>query len=185
MPVCVYDCHDVEHWQQTVRTAAGHFNQKLVDVGGDPMEVLYKLKFERFGYDPLSDRRLNPGEQLDQTFHTMAQLAAARRLLECHPDSGGLRLNLTTDSGTDITSVTSDVVAAEVFATVHHDNNGDLRKNIKRVAGSNAANRYVFVYCCCSDCGVGRRCDLERRRLRNIEGGQGIKIWTLEREEVM
>ena len=127
MPICVYDCHDVKRWQQTVRTAADRFNQELMDVGGDPMEVLYKLKFERFGYDPVSDHRLNAGEQLDQTFHTMAQLAAAQRLLECHPNCDGLRLNLTTDSGTDITSVAEDVVAAEVFATVHHDNNGDLR----------------------------------------------------------
>ena len=56
------------------------------------MEALHLIKLEEIGHHYLFDGRLNLIEQLNQSFATMASLAAARRLLDRLPSCGGMQL---------------------------------------------------------------------------------------------
>ena len=95
----VRNLHEIENLQERVRCAAQRAHVKLVTLSGDPMAALLTLKMDKFGYHPLEDRPLNLIEQLNQTFHTMVSLAAARHLLKRFPDCGGLHLNPATAPG--------------------------------------------------------------------------------------
>ena len=147
----------------------------MTTVSADPLEALHALKFEKCGYHPIEGHQLNLIEQLNQTFTVMASLAAARYLLEWFPQSGGLRLNLGAKAGRDIESIQGNEVEAEVFAAVHPNNNEKLKKDIKRLAGSVASNRFVFFYA--PSHSPGRRLDLEKL-------DSGVRVWALSRREV-
>lgn len=113
-----------------------------------PLDILYRMKFEALGYDPLNaERALNLVEQLHQTFTYLASLNAAALLFERHPGCGPLILNLGTAPGWDIESESPDIIAAEVFAAVTPDNNRKLSKDISRMANASAEHRYVFFMC--------------------------------------
>ena len=174
----VNDNADIENLRRMVREAAAQTRVALDELPADPMEALYKIRFHKFGYHYLGDDgRLNLFEQLNQTFHTMVQLAAARRLLEWFADCGGLRLHLGTTGGRDIESICSNVVEAEVFAKVHLSKSTQkLKDDIQSLAKSGAKNRYVFFYS--PEYNVGRRCDLELPDSR-------VRVWALGLEEVM
>ena len=98
-----------------VRNAAQATHEKLHTLNKDSLETLYTLRFEKFGCHPLEKRQLNIVEQLNQTFTTMASLAAARLLIGWFPQSGGLRLNLGAVRGRDIESINPKVVEAEAL----------------------------------------------------------------------
>ena len=93
MPVeTVKNLDDVEKLRQRVCNAAACTRRKLADLPDDPMEALHLIKLEEFGHHYLFDGRLNLIEQLNQSFATMASLAAARRLLDRLPSCGGMQL---------------------------------------------------------------------------------------------
>lgn len=50
-------------------------------------------------------------------------------------------------AGTDIESADCGGIAAEVFSAVIPSNNNKLRKDMEKVAASNAAHKYVFFMC--------------------------------------
>ena len=177
MPVrTVNENADIENLQQRIREAAAQTRAALDRLPADPMEALYKLRFNQYGRHPLEDRPLNLIEQFNQTSTIMASLAAARHLLDWFPDCGGLRLHLATSAGRDIESIRQGVVEAEVFAAVVPTNADKINKDIGRLAESNANNLYVFFYS--PEYNVGRRCDLELPDSR-------VRVWALGLEEVM
>jgi hypothetical protein len=113
-----------------------------------PSVFLYQMKFEEIGCDPMdSKRKLNLIEQLNQTFTYTASLKAASYLLRGHPPFRSLTLNLGTRSGWDIESAENGGLVAEVFAAVNPQNNRNLYKDMKKVAGEKVPHRYVFFMC--------------------------------------
>lgn len=162
--------------QKQVHEATRATRTSLATLDANPLEALHTLRFEKVGYHPLEERRLNLVEQLNQTFTIMASLAAARHLLKWFPQSGGLRLNLGTAQGRDIESVNPKVVEAEVFAAVRRSSNSKLSKEIQKLAKSDAASRYVFFYVPSHP--TGRRLDLE-------PPDSNVKVWALSFHEVM
>ena len=174
----VHSLCQLQSLQEQVRDAARRAREKLNTLSTDPLEALYTLKFEECGYHPVKGHELNLIEQLNQTFTVMASLAAARHLIEWFPQSGGLRLNLGTKSGRDIESVRPNEVEAEVFASVHPNNNRKLKYEIYRLAKSPAVNRYVFFYAPSHSHSPGRQCSLE-------QPNSTVQVWALDRQEIM
>ncbi len=174
----VHSLCQLQSLQEQVRDAARRAREKLNTLGTDPLEALYTLKFEECGYHPVKGYELNLIEQLNQTFTVMASLAAARHLIEWFPQSGGLRLNLGTKSGRDIESICPNEVEAEVFAAVRPNNNGKLKKDIDKLAGPPAANRFVFFYAPSYSHSLGRQCSLE-------QPDSTVQVWALDRQEIM
>ena len=168
---------EIQDLRRYVRSAAQYTREKMNAVDANPMAAFHELKFNEFGCHPTDkpQRCLNFVEQLNQTFTIMASLAAADHLLKCFPGSV-LRLNSGATQGWDIESIGTDVVCAEVFTAVRPENNGKLRKDIERLAKSNANNRYVFFYA--PSHSPGRRTELE-------PAGSDIQVWALRREEIM
>jgi hypothetical protein len=139
---------DIEALRSVVTASAAHAVHDLVDKlnGRDPLEVFTALKFEQAGRHPIEGRSLNIFEQVNQTFTYLASLAAAEQVLQWHPDSAPIRLNLGTSIGLDLESSSRSVIA-EVFAAVRKNNNRKLAKDVERVARESANHKYVFFYC--------------------------------------
>lgn len=164
---------DIEALQEGVRKAAQYACANLNALKANPLEALHTLKFEEYGYHPLVEgQRVNLIEQLNQTFTILASLAASRLLMKWFPESDGLYLNLGTAPGRDIESITHGVVEAEVFAAVNPRNNNKLSKDIRRLADSQAAHRYVFFYAPGHDSGRQQHQD-------------GVQVWALEWQEII
>jgi hypothetical protein len=141
---------DIEHYRERVRLSAEQTRIELAKLlaSAEPLEAMSVLKFENLGCDPLNpSRRLNVIEQINQTLTYLASLDAAQLLFEWHPGSGSLCLNLGTESGSDIESQSSGLIAAEVFAAVSPKNNKKLAKDIVKVSKVLARHRYVFFRC--------------------------------------
>jgi hypothetical protein len=66
--------------------------------------------------------------------------------MDRYPEVEAFRLNLGTDSGTDVES-TDGQIAAETFASVDPRNNRKLEADIDKVARTNAVHKYVFYIC--------------------------------------
>lgn len=114
----------------------------------EAIDLLYRMKFEEVGCDPLnSQRRLNFIEQLNQTFTYMASLKAAQYLLANYNDLKSLTLNLGTRPGWDIESNNDGGVIAEVFAAVSPKSNRKLEKDVKKVSEATARRKFVFFMC--------------------------------------
>lgn len=114
---------------------------QIAEIAGyeDPMQFLFRLKFEKVGCDPLScSRPLNLIEQLNQTFTYLASFSGAEFLFERHPEVKRLILNLGTSSGSDIESAECGGIAAEIFAAVTPRNNGKLVADVEKVSLSSA-----------------------------------------------
>jgi hypothetical protein len=110
------------------------------------MGVFARLKFEPVGVHPVEDRPLNLIEQINQTFTYIASLHGARWILDRHPRSAPLHLNLGAIKGFDIESDDRSVVA-ETFAAVDPRNNDKLAKDIRRVREADREYGYVFYLC--------------------------------------
>lgn len=172
----VHNLEQIHFLQTQVRTTNLLTREKLNTLSSDPFDALHTLKFEKYGYHPLKRYELNLIEQLNQTFTVMASLATARHLIEWFPQCGGLRLNLGTASGRDIESIHQNEVEAEVFAAVHPNNAGKLKKDVKRLEESQAANRYVFFYAP----------TYSPDRQRSLEqSGSIVRVWALGHQEIM
>lgn len=137
---------DIAGLEERVRRSADRFLKALAAHDGGGIALLHKLKFEQAGWQPLTEAPLNFIEQLNMTFTCLATLRAARLLLERHPDSRGLRLNMGPRRGVDIQSIAPDYLAAEVFSSVAANNNNKLRKDAARMSTCPALHRYVFYY---------------------------------------
>ena len=154
MPVIVNGNADIENLQKQVRKAARVTLEKISKVLQLPyMEAFHQFRFDKQGRRPLEDHPLTITEQLNQSFHALATLAAAKRLLNDHSDCGGLELNLTIESGRDIKSTAKNansvaLLEAEVFATVDTNYNKKLSAEIDSLSKCpRAKHRFVFFYC--------------------------------------
>lgn len=151
---------------ETMAKTASELSQLQADVL--PLGLFSAMKFGGVGCDPLQpNRKLNIIEQINQAFTYLASFQASELLLREHPECAPLRLNLGTAPGSDIES-TDGVLAAEVFAAVNPTNNQKLKKDIEKVAATDAQLRYSIFLCPGYD--AGRQYNLER---------DGIRVWAL------
>ena len=112
------------------------------------LQLLEEIKYEKIGYDPLnSERELNLIEQVNQTFTYLASFKAVEILFQQHPEVSQFVLNLGTTAGTDIESIDSVGIAAEVFAATRPSSNNKLNKDFEKVKATNKAHKYVFFMC--------------------------------------
>ena len=161
-----------------IRDAAQRSLDELNALGPNPLDAFHRLRFDRCGFHPLEGHVLNLSEQLNQTFHALTTLAAAKLFLEWYPNCGGLFLNLTTGSGMDLQSKTPNFMAAEVLTAVHPKNNlKKVNADFKKVHGSGAQHQYIFYYV--PSLTPGRQFALEKPEYDKL------RVWALGRDEVL
>jgi hypothetical protein len=138
---------DLEKRRELLIASAEQTQIQIAEIAGseDPIQFLFRLKFEEVGCDPLRcSRPLNLIEQLNQTFTYLASFSGAEFLFERHPAVERLVLNLGTSGGSDIETTEGEGIAAEVFAAVTPRNNGKLAADLEKVSKSSAKYRYVL-----------------------------------------
>ena len=138
---------DIEGHRESLRASAEHTQIQIAELAGaeNPLEFLFRLKFEAIGCDPLSvSRKLNLIEQLNQTFTYLASFNGADFLFKRHPKVQRFTLNLGTSAGSDIETLEDGGIAAEVFAAVTPRNNRKLATDIEKVSTAKAKHRYVL-----------------------------------------
>jgi hypothetical protein len=104
----------------TVRASAGRAHACIASQSGDPLELLRLMKFDQIGFHPLEDRALNLIEQINQTWTFAVAIAAARQLLELHPDAGGFLLTPGAHASLEL-DIMSEVEEAPLLAAVQGD----------------------------------------------------------------
>jgi hypothetical protein len=108
--------------------------------------VLTAVAVAIVGVVVIEERSLNLVEQINQTWTFAVALAAARQLLQLHPDVGGFRLapGAYASLPLDIMSEAEGQVGAETFAAVSLRNNGKLVADLAKMAQRSELHRYVF-----------------------------------------
>lgn len=166
----IHSAEDAEQLIASVTASANRSLAQLAQLGSDGLQALWSMKFRPVGCDPLdSESPLNLIEQINQSFTYIASAKAARLLIAAHPGLLPLTLNLGTSPGSDIESLESPGLAAEVFAAVNTSNNRKLAKDIVKVGKCAAAFRYVFFMC--PGYAQGRQAQLEP--------GTGVQVWSV------
>jgi hypothetical protein len=90
---------DVDRYLGQIRDAAAKIQVWIAAQTGDPLDLLRRMKFETAGFHPIQGHALNMVEQINQTWTFAVALAAARHLLELHPEAGGyIRRDVDADS---------------------------------------------------------------------------------------
>ncbi len=171
----MHKVQDADAYIDDLRVSAEEAQLKLAEIleYADPLDFLYRIKFEGIGCDPFnSQRSLNLIEQVNQTFTYLASFKAAKTLFSWHSGLTSLRMNLGTQSGTDIESDYNGGISAEVFAAVSPASNDKLKKDIKKVSKSQARHKYVFFMCPNCDEGQYLKCKVPKE----------IKVWSLGNE---
>ena len=162
---------ELTQYEKLVESAMDQSVCELADINGRSSSavVFSKMKFGGVGCDPLNpDRQLNLIEQINQSFTYLASFLATEILFDNHLDLAPFRLNLGTASGSDIESCCGSL-AAEVFASVTPSNNQKLKKDIDKVAATDAAIKYSFFMSPGYD--GGRQASMER---------EGVRVWALK-----
>lgn len=173
--ITLHKIEDVDAYIEKIRSSAKEAQLKLTEISekAAPLELLYRIKFERIGCDPFNVQRpLNLIEQVNQTFTYLASFKAAKLLFSWHSGLTSLGLNLGTQSGTDIESDYDDGISAEVFAAVAPTSNDKLKKDIEKISKSQARHKYVFFMCPNCDESQYSKCKTQ----------EGIKVWSLGSE---
>lgn len=168
--ITVHNIGDIESCIEDIKSSADEIQIKLAEMTAcaQPLELLYRIKFEDIGFDPFNaERPLNFIEQINQTFTYLATLKAAQKLLIWYSGLTSLTLNLGTQSGSDIETDYDGGITAEVFAAVTPGNNDKLKKDIEKISKSQASHKYVFFMCPGYDEGPYPKAP------------NGIKIWSL------
>ena len=113
-----------------VRAAATGAQEWLISQSGDQLELMRVVKFASVGFHPITHRRINLVEQINQTWTFATAIAAARQLLTLHPEAGGFRLAPGAHASLplDIMSAREGLVGAETFAAVSPFNNDKLQR---------------------------------------------------------
>ena len=108
------------------------------------LQLFAAIKFDKLGLDPITGRKLNLIEQINQMYSDLVVLAAAEHLLRCYPGKT-FALHMGPASGYDIES-TDGQIAAECFAVTGIASNDKLRKDCEKLLASEAAHKYIFFY---------------------------------------
>ncbi|MBP5996716.1 MAG: hypothetical protein KAX99_00835 [Azonexus sp.] len=138
---------NIEAFREILRASARQTEVQIAEASKSdgPLSLMFKMKFESVGCDPLDrSRKLNLIEQLNQTFTYLASFNGAEYLFGRHPEIQTLTLNLGNRAGWDIETSEDGGVVAEVFAAVTPQNNQKLVKDIEKVSASTTAHRYVL-----------------------------------------
>ena len=142
----VRNVEDIDRYLEQVRKAATDTHAWIKAQTGDQLDLLRRMKFETIGFHPIEGHALNLVEQINQTWSYVVALAAARQLLELHPDVGGYQLAPGAHASIplDIMSEVEGVVGAETFAAVDPRNNCKLDADLVKMAARPEQFRYVF-----------------------------------------
>lgn len=137
---------EADELMAAVRTSAARAHDWMSAQSGDPLDMLRRIKFEPIGFHPIEDRPLNFIEQINQTWTFAVAIAAARHLLQLHPNVGDFRLAPGAHASLelDIMSVEPGEVGAETFAAVAPRNNGKLAADLAKLRRRPEHHRYVF-----------------------------------------
>jgi len=142
----VRNIEDVDRYMGQVREAAAKIHAWIAAQTGDPLDLLRRMKFEPTGFHPIQGHALNVVEQINQTWTYVVALAAARHLLEMHPEAGGYVLAPGAHAAIelDIMSEAPGLVGAETFAAVDPKNNRKLELDLQKLAARTEQHRYLF-----------------------------------------
>lgn len=137
---------DADRQIEIVRASAANTQQWLTAHNGDPLDLLRQMKFAPVGRHPVDGHPLNIIEQVNQTWTFLVAIAAARQLLQLHPETTGLRLapGAHASQPLDIMSEEPDYVGAETFAAVHPRNNNKLASDMAKLKIRTENHRYIF-----------------------------------------
>jgi hypothetical protein len=137
---------DAERLMALIRASARRVHDWVAAQSGDPLEMLRSMKFVPIGFHPIEDRPLNIVEQINQTWTYAVAIAAARQLLQLHPEAGGFHLAPGAHAARelDIMSEMPGHVGAETFATVKPKNNDKLNGDLIKLSARPETHRYVF-----------------------------------------
>jgi hypothetical protein len=163
---------EADNLMEMVRASAARAQQWMASQSGDPLDLLRRMKFDPIGFHPLEDRPLNLIEQINQTWTFAVAIAAARQLLNLHPDVSGFRLAPGAHASLelDIMSEEAGYVGAETFAAVNPRNNGKLAADLVKLASRMERYKYVFFMSPLFP-GNERRPQFERN---------GIEVWSVD-----
>jgi len=163
---------DVDRYLGQVRDAAAKMNGWIAAQTGDPLDLLRRMKFETAGSHPIYGHALNLVEQINQTWTYVVALAAARHLLELHPEAGRYVLAPGAHAAIelDIMSEAPGLVGAETFAAVDPKNNKKLETDLRKLAARTERHRYVF-FMSPRFPGLKRLPELERN---------GVQVWSVD-----
>ena len=100
----------------------------------DQMQALFRLRYEKIGFRPLSDGRLTIAEQMNRSFHALAVFAGVEIIFREIPGCGALSLSPGTEKGLEIESDEPGLVAAQAFSAIHPSDNGKLRSDAQTVS---------------------------------------------------
>lgn len=140
---------DAEALMELVRQSARRVHDCVAAQVGDPLDMLERMKFEPVGFHPIEGYELNIVEQINQTWTYAVAIAAARQLLQFHPDAKGFYLAPGAHAARplDIMSVVENMVGAETCAVAHPRNNGKIEKDVAKLEARTEAHRYAFFMC--------------------------------------
>lgn len=140
---------DIRELEERVETSSLHAWNAIKELNGDAVQALAQIKFAPIGRHPTDGHQLNLIEQVNQTFTYLVALRASRYLLERFPNCGGLLLrpgaHAPKDS-LDIESVSPNLIGAETFSAVHHNNNRKLSKDLAKLSIRPELHRFIFFY---------------------------------------
>jgi hypothetical protein len=140
---------EAEALMELVRHSARKVHDWIAAQVGDPLDMLERMKFEPVGFHPIEGYPLNIVEQINQTWTYAVAIAAAKQLLQFHPDAKGFHLapGAHAARALDIMSVAENMVGAETCAVVHPRNNGKIEGDVAKLEARNETYRYVFFMC--------------------------------------
>jgi hypothetical protein len=140
---------DAEDLMELVRQSARKVHDWVAAQVGDPLDMLERMKFDPVGFHPIEGYKLNLVEQINQTWTYAVAIAAAKQLLQFHPDAKGFYLAPGARAGRplDIMSVVENMVGAETCAVVDPRNNRKIEKDVAKLEARTEAYRYVFFVC--------------------------------------
>lgn len=109
------------------------------------LELLFKMKFEKIGYEPIEGTTLNIIEQINQTFSDLVAINALEDLLTRYPEKRFIT-HLGVEAGFDIEAEDGTVVA-ECFAVTIASSNGKLKKDSEKLINKAPhQKKYIYFY---------------------------------------
>lgn len=109
------------------------------------LDILFKMKFDKIGYDPIDFTELNLIEQINQLFSDLVAMSALEDLFVRYPDKH-FCTHLGAEAGFDIESLDGEV-AAECFAVTTATSNGKLKKDSDKLMEiAKQKKKYIYFY---------------------------------------
>ena len=109
------------------------------------LDLLFEMKFNKIGFDPVEGTELNIIEQINQLFSDLVAMYALEDLFSKYPDKT-FRTHLGAEPGFDIESIDGEVVA-ECFAVTTASSNGKLKKDSEKLLlKAVKPEKYIYFY---------------------------------------